>query len=505
MSHQMADVCLLVEGAYPYVKGGVSSWIHQLIQEQSHLNFHIVSLVSKQPKTKPVYTPPRNLVGLSHTLLQAPPTGQRFYPRQKKLLKELSQLVPEFLEKGNLNQLAQLLHVLGPHRSSVGSRQLLNSPATWEMVLEIYENTLPDTSFLNFFWSFRSILSGLYATLLTPLPRAKAYHAISTGYAGLLLARARLETGGSALITEHGIYTNERRIELVMADWLFEGSEHRYEIDADKKTLVDVWMQSFESYALSCYQACDKITTLYSGNRTLQIQDGAPPQKTEIIPNGVNIEPFARIPRIPRSQRQPTVALIGRCVSIKDIKTYIRAVALLVKRIPTLQAWLLGPIDEEPDYYQECASLVKHAGLERHFEFKGTVKLTEYLGKIDCIVLTSVSEAQPLVILEAGASGVPVVATDVGSCREILEGTAFPGDNLGPGGLVTSVASPGETAEAIAALLNDPEKRDQYGQTLRQRVIKYYNAQDISRRYSELYEQAIDHTDHNDGSMQWLA
>ena len=54
--------------------------------------------------------------------------------------------------------------------------------------------------------------------------------------------------------------------------------------------------------------------------------------------------------------------------------------------------------------------------------FTGRVNLLEYLGKIDVVVLTSLSEAQPLVILEAGAAGVPVVATDVGACGEMILG-----------------------------------------------------------------------------------
>lgn len=503
MSLPKADVCLLVEGAYPYVRGGVSSWLHQLIQEQSHLTFHLVSLVAKHPTEAPVFDTPSNLLSLNHVVLQEPVQGNRFFIGEKRLCQALEPCLKGFLTRGGLFELQELMAVLQPVKKKVGRRQLLNSSHTWEMLLRIYNDSMPDTSFLNFFWTCRAILSGLYSTLLTPLPPASAYHAISTGYAGLLVARAKLETGASALITEHGIYTNERRIELTMADWLYEGSEHRYAIDSSQEDLVSLWMNAFESYARSCYQACDRITTLYRGNQVLQFRDGADPGKAEIIPNGVNITRFSDIPRCSSSQRKQTVALIGRVVSIKDVKTFIRAAGLLKNRRPDVQFWLLGPTDEEPDYYAECETLVNQLGLVSNFEFKGQVQLTEYLGKLDCIVLTSVSEAQPLVILEAGAAGVPVVSTDVGSCREMLEGTAFPEDDFGQGGYITDVAAPLETCNALDQLLADDDKRARYGESLRLRVEKYYNADLISQRYAGLYEEAIRLSYLPEGARQW--
>src|SRR3546814_18617729 len=83
---------------------------------------------------------------------------------------------------------------------------------------------------------------------------------------------------------------------------------------------------------------------------------------------------------------------------------------------------ILGPFDEDPGYCQECRDLVAMLGLGETVKFMGQVKLDDWLGRIDAIVLTSISEAQPLVILEAGAAGVPTVATDVGACREMILG-----------------------------------------------------------------------------------
>ena len=61
---------------------------------------------------------------------------------------------------------------------------------------------------------------------------------------------------------------------------------------------------------------------------------------------------------------------------------------------------------------------------------------------IAALALTSISEAQPLVILEAGAAGVPTVATDVGACREMIEGPQSEVPPLGPGGAIVGLLIP---------------------------------------------------------------
>ena len=107
-------------------------------------------------------------------------------------------------------------------------------------------------------------------------------------------------------------------------------------------------------------------------------------------------------------------------VPIKDIKTYIKAVHILKQSLPDLRAYMLGPAEEDPAYARECRALAEHLQLEDTLIFTGSVDVRDYFGIIDVLALTSLSEAQPLVILEAGAAGIPSVATDVGACREMI-------------------------------------------------------------------------------------
>ena len=120
--------------------------------------------------------------------------------------------------------------------------------------------------------------------------------------------------------------------------------------------------------------------------------------------------------------------------------------------------------------------------------FTGRVNIKEYMPILDVIVLTSISEAQPLVILESYACATPVVASDVGSCRELVEGV---GDGFGNGGIITKPVSPRETADAIIQLYENPELRRQYGLNGLERVKVIYRRQAVFEAYDEIYNLAL--------------
>ena len=196
-----------------------------------------------------------------------------------------------------------------------------------------------------------------------------------------------------------------------------------------------------------------------------------------------------------RSQRlqseTPTIGLIGRVVPIKDVKTFIRAISLLRQTMPDLRAYIIGPTDEDRQYYAECVTLVELLGLEHTITFTGQAKVEDYLPSLDILVLTSISEAQPLVILEAGAAGIPIVATDVGACRELIEGLPDETEALGHGGIVTPLASPASTADAIFTLLSDPNRYESASTAIKERVRIHYNETIQQHAYRNLYAQYL--------------
>ncbi|MGH7583689.1 MAG: GT4 family glycosyltransferase PelF [Gemmatimonadales bacterium] len=482
-----ADVCLLLEGSYPYVAGGVSTWVHDLLRAQSDLTFHLIALVADRTERPLCYEIPRNVVGLTPVFLQNPVLGERSFLDIAELFETIEPALIRIQQGGTLSDVSLVLNRIGPYRDRLGRAVLLDSPIAWRTLCRMYEATVPNCSFLDYFWTWRSQLGGMFATLLSELPPARVYHTVSTGYAGLMAARASLETGRPAIVTEHGIYTNERRVEISMADWLSDHEVAGLGIDKSTRNLRDLWIDTFVTYSRACYAACDKIITLYSGNQAMQRRDGAAPERLAIIPNGVDYDSLSRIARDP-APRPPTIALIGRVVPIKDVKTFIRTVAILKTLVPDVVALVMGPTEEDPDYFAECRDMVAQMSLGETLKFTGRVNLRDHLGSLDAIALTSVSEAQPLVILEAGSVGVPTVATDVGACREMVLGGPDEAPPLGAGGTITPLSNPAATAQALAEFLLRPEWRKQCSEAIRQRVARYYNKQEIDQIYRNLYE-----------------
>ena len=490
-AQQPADVCLLLEGTYPYVMGGVSAWVHDLIHAHPQLTFEVMSLVPDSAPRPPRYTLPPNLRRLINLPLQAPPRGadRATEALWRPCLDLLGPLVEGRLSIADLEPFARA------GQAGVGRRHLLDSPQAFATLQAAYTRLAPGSSFLDFFWSWRSLLNGMLSVLLARVPPARCYHAVSTGFAGLLGARLAAETGRPLILSEHGIYTNERRIEVAMAEWLHRKPEQSLAPDKPGRDLRDLWIGAFEGCARLTYAAADPVITLDRGNQLLQLRDGAQSSRLRVIPNGIDADTYAAIGRDP-APRPPTIGLIGRVVPIKDIKTFIRAGALLRRTIPDIQVEVLGPQEEDPLYAAECAALIEELELQGTVHLRGRVQVKEWLPRLDVHVLTSISEAQPLTILEAGAAGVPCVSTDVGSCREMIEGDPNgPDARLGAGGAVVPVADPAATARAIAALLTDPDWHSRASLAMQARIRMRYIKADCDAAYAGVYARAMAEAD----------
>lgn len=484
------DVCLIVEGCYPHITGGVSSWVDWLMRNLPDRTFSIVSLVSGEDTRTSRYSFPPNLMRFVELNLKGPPKKpfSGYFKPDAELAEVFAEQLTTLLQQGGVEALREVLATLGRFPRYPTYQNLTRSEFAWQVISSMYRRMMPQSSFIDFFWAWQSLVGGLFATLLFPLPAAHSYHAISTGYAGLLAARAAAETGGRAIVTEHGIYTNERRIEILTADWIADTIDNGLAIENRRKDLRDLWIDTFESYARTCYEACDVITTLYGDNQKLQLSMGAEQDKMQIIPNGIDVERFGSIKPEPTSR--PTVALVGRVVPIKDVKTFIAAAEIVRDAVPDVCMLVLGPVDEDKTYADECRAMIEELNLENTVVLTGRVNVLEWLPKVQVMVLSSLSEAQPLTVLEAGAAGIPCVTTNVGSCREILHGAADEDPAFGMGGIVTDVVAPDQIAEGVVKLLLDERLRQQMGSNLRSRVHNLYSSELSRNAYSRLYGQA---------------
>lgn len=482
----LADVCLVVEGGYPYTTGGVGSWMDAFIRASHTLRFHVIAIsISSQPKIRKYEIPP-NVISVTDLILDRPPPGRASRQVKSKDIEHAVALLRDVCCGNPDGKFEALVGLVA--RQRLGYTALLDSRVAWLAMERVYETTLPSVPLVDFFWSWRFLVRCLLAVATMRLPKAKIYHAVATGYSGLVATYAKQVTGCPSIITEHGIYTNERRIELSVADWLYHSGATGFDVERQTMEMRDLWMTSFVNFSKISYQAADVITTQYLANQDYQRADGAPNGRLRIIPNGIDVDFFGSLERN-ASQERPTVIMVGRIVPIKDTRTFIVAMSLLRELIPNVLGILIGPEEEDPAYAAGCRALVDQLNLDGTIRFLGRVPdVTEHLKYADVLTLTSISEAQPIALLEAAAAGIPVVTTDVGSCREIVEG--LPDEEVsGHGGIVVDACDPHGIAKALAIVLKDPVLRADMGDVMKRRIASRFHKETIRRLYEDLYEE----------------
>ena len=227
-----ADVCLVLEGTYPYVSGGVSSWVHQLIGAMPDLKFVIWFIgSSSKDKREPKYELPPNVLGMREVFVHDydMPGKEHFsFPSRRK--KEVWEKVKAFhrsIRQGKVGPFEEVFWLTLPHRGILSLEDMFYGKDAWRSLLKLYREVAPEVSFVDFFWTWRFTHLPFFRMLLMEPPKAKVYHTVSTGYAGFLGTLAKLRYGKPLILTEHGIYAKERRIEIAQAEWIYEQEEDR--------------------------------------------------------------------------------------------------------------------------------------------------------------------------------------------------------------------------------------------------------------------------------------
>ena len=489
---RVTDVCLILEGTYPYVRGGVSSWVHGLVTGLPDLTFSLLHISPTRHHESDIrYEMPPNVEVFAEVFVHESIIDDLRPSAADKEAAWNQIRMFHRAEGAGRHQCAEALlqamsHGNGRH---ISVKEALTSHTAWEFVLDRYAKRADGTSFIDYFWTWRAVHAPLLQTLVAEIPPARMYHTICTGYAGLLGVVAKMRTGRPLVLTEHGIYVRERIIDIARADWIYEEPVRVKVGRPGTNPLKEMWINFFTTLGEITYNACDEVITLFGGNMDIQHQLGADPKITRVIPNGVMTEVFGplREQRAPEGSRPLRVGFVGRVVPIKDVKTLVKACAGVARKMPDVEYWIVGPTDEDIPYFEECQELTGILNLGDKLKFTGSQDVKNVYPEIDVMVLTSVSEGQPLTILEAACAGVPSVATDVGSCRELLEGRTEEDRALGVGGLITGVGAPEQTAAAILEILGDDELRARMARAAIERTERFYRQEQVIERYHDVY------------------
>jgi glycosyltransferase involved in cell wall biosynthesis len=214
----------------------------------------------------------------------------------------------------------------------------------------------------------------------------------------------------------------------------------------------------------------------------------APRERFSVLPLGLDLAPLAEPDD--RGLRQGTrgelgvapeetlLVFVGRVVPIKRLDLLLRALAQAGGPGPRLRLALVGDGEERPG----LEALASELGIERDVLFLGYRReLRSLFAAADVGVLSSDNEGTPVSLIEAGAAGLPAVATDVGGVGEVVSEQT---------GILVPPGDPAALAGALRQMADDPERRRTYGRAARSRVTERYGAArligDVDALYGEL-------------------
>lgn len=464
-------VCLILEGCYPYVFGGVSSWTHQYIKAMPEVEFVLWCIGAKaENRGKFKFELPENVVEVHEVFLD---DALRLAPEKRRRSKisltaeekkEMEQLF--MCKKLDWDVLFEVFQV-----KKVNPVSLLMSPDFLELIMEICRTQFSYISFAEFFHTIRSMMLPELYLLTQEVPEADIYHATATGYGGILGSLGKWKYNKPLILTEHGIYTREREEELLRATWVLP-------------YFKQMWIDLFYVFSDCAYQHADRVTALFHRANLIQQEIGCDPDKQLVIGNGVHYERFSNIKK-KESNGFYDIGAVVRIAKIKDIKTMIYAFSEMKLEVKNARLHILGDVDDE-EYFEECKRLIEQLQV-KDIIFTGVVNVVEYMEKLDFTILTSISEGQPLSVLESFAAGRAVVTTDVGCCRELLYGE--PEDCLGKAGILVPPMHKESLAQALITLCKEKEMREDMERVAKLRVKTYFTHEISMNQYRRLYQE----------------
>ena len=209
-----------------------------------------------------------------------------------------------------------------------------------------------------------------------------------------------------------------------------------------------------------------------------------------VISNGCDIEQYGQ--PVDRAQVRSQlglaadcrlIAVVGTLKKVKGHRYLIEAMSTLVPRYPDLHALLIGDGELKADLRLGVSEL----GLDRHVHFLGSRHdIPQLLAASDLFVLPSLWEGLSMALLEAMATGLPIVASAVSGTVQAIKPNE--GGLLVPPGDVQALAS------AIDQLLSAPERARSMGAVARQRVEAEFSASRQAREHMAAYHRALDST-----------
>lgn len=504
------DVAIVMESTYPYLKGGVSAVVHDIVTHNPDLSYGIIHITwdSCAPLTD-LYGMPSNVrwvrtVFLSmqehkHDYLAVSVKDLGMDAEQRTALSNrLFDALYGLSERGEVEPLWTLI--------DEGLNQRTRQYPLWALLgsrefMQTLQDRMPQLNLplADSFWILRNFFSLAFAVTGETMPRASVYHAHTTGYASLLGAAAARDHGTSFLLTEHNLYVRDTVNTLLdrnMALSITAEDYRTFDVTAEQRA----WMAWWTEMGRFCYPSARLITYLYPTAITEAARLGTDIDKSVVVPNGMVIaefdEKFRARRQVLETLRQESsehiwrLVYIARVVPIKGLMDLLSSMELLRNHgYPNLHLDVLGPTEHVPEYYEACLAKIDALGLHDKVTIHGTVNVREMLDQFDLLVLPSYNEGQPIVILEAMAAGIPTVGSDVGGVAQLISDDLLTtdGKTIGACGETVTPGNVEQMADAVRTVIGNLDAYADYAANARTRVQEFFQMHEVMSSYNQIY------------------
>jgi glycosyltransferase involved in cell wall biosynthesis len=222
------------------------------------------------------------------------------------------------------------------------------------------------------------------------------------------------------------------------------------------------------------------LTVSESSRRDIAADFGVPPERIEVVPLGV--DDVFRPPTAPR--------VTGRLVAMASADTPVKGVATLLEAVAKLRTEreVELVLVSKPAEGGRTEQLVDRLGLADSVRFVHGIsdeELVALMGSAEVACVPSLHEGFSLPTAELMACETPLVVSRAGAIPEVV----------GPDGECADLVTPGDAEElhvAIAALLDDPERRARMGAAGRRRVLERFSWSAVAAATAEAYERAVE-------------
>jgi len=323
--------------------------------------------------------------------------------------------------------------------------------------IRLHESTIPFTiinpglKYLDFITSFK--LSGIIREKKSQIIHAHISRNLST-----IILGKKIAGQGKLIFTNH-VDTRLRKKD-IFHRWVYGNTSRIITVSEDMKKHMLDYSPVVE----------EKIETIYNGITVDEFQNGY--FDREKIRKKYSLK-----------DEQIVIGCVGRITSVKNQELLIRAAPQILRTFPDTLFLFAGSEDRDKygkGYQQFLIDLSEKLGIENYVQFTGFVNdVAELIPLFDVLVLTTLKESFGLVLIEAMAGGIPVVASRAGGVPEIIE------ENIN--GKMYEPGNKDDLVRCVTEILRDEEKRKKMGRCARETVRDKFDFQKTISSYEEVF------------------